>query len=144
MKRSTDLVVKRSKVPGSGKGLFTKVFIPKHSKIAEYKGKITSWKNADHDHGMNPYIFYVNRDHVIDAKNNQASLAHYANDAKGLNKLNNARNNSTYTVENKRVFIEAVADIPAGDEILVSYGKEYWDVIKKNQRLKRKSSSKQK
>jgi hypothetical protein len=31
-----------------------------------------------------------------------------------------------------RVYIESVKDIPAGGEILVQYGKEYWDVITRN------------
>jgi hypothetical protein len=30
------------------------------------------------------------------------------------------------------VYIEAVKDVSAGSEIFVSYGKEYWDVMRKN------------
>ncbi|MEO6254787.1 MAG: SET domain-containing protein [Ferruginibacter sp.] len=141
MKNEKHLIVKRSTLPGSGKGLFTKCLIPKDSMVTEYKGKITTWENADHDNGENPYIYYVNKNHVIDAKNNNASLAHYANDADGLKKVKQVGNNSAYTVENKRVFIKAITDIPAGSEILVGYGKEYWDVIKKNKEPKRKRSS---
>jgi hypothetical protein len=37
-----------------------------------------------------------------------------------------------YVEEGRKVFIESTKPIPAGGEILVSYGKEYWDVIKKN------------
>ncbi|MEO7306529.1 MAG: SET domain-containing protein [Ferruginibacter sp.] len=136
-----NLIVKRSTLPGSGKGLFTKCLIPKNTKVAEYKGKITTWENADHDDGDNPYIYYVNKDHVIDAKNNKTSLAHYANDADGLKKVRKLDNNSTYAVENKRVFIKALTDIPAGSEILVGYGKEYWKVIKKNKESKTKKSA---
>ncbi|MEO6541391.1 MAG: SET domain-containing protein [Ferruginibacter sp.] len=135
------LIVKRSTLPGSGKGLFTKCLIPKNTKVAEYKGKITNWENADHDDGGNPYLYYVNKNHVIDAKNNKASLAHYANDAEGVKKIKEMDNNSTYAVENKRVYIKALTDIPAGSEILVSYGKEYWDVIEKNGALKTKKPS---
>lgn len=138
---ATKLIVKRSTLPGSGKGLFTKSPIPKNTKVAEYKGKITTWEEVDHDDGMNPYIYYVNKNLVIDAKNNKSSLAHYANDANGSSKVKKRGNNSTYTVENKRVFIKALTDIPAGAEILVSYGKEYWEVIKKNREVKRKKSS---
>ena len=134
------LIVKRSKLPGSGKGLFTKSDIRKNTKIAEYKGKITTWDKADHDDGKNAYIYYVNKNHVIDAKNNKISLAHYANDADGLKKLKSIVNNSTYAVEDKKVFIKALTDIPAGSEILVGYGKDYWKVMKKNGRPKRKRS----
>jgi hypothetical protein len=30
------------------------------------------------------------------------------------------------------VFIFAMRDIPAGSELLVGYGKEYWDIMKEN------------
>jgi hypothetical protein len=33
------------------------------------------------------------------------------------------------------VYIDATRDIPAGAEILVDYGKEYWDVIRYNQKI---------
>jgi len=45
-------------------------------------------------------------------------------------------------VEDKRVFLEAKKDIPAGGEILVSYGREYWQVIKDNQRIEEESKLK--
>lgn len=38
-------------------------------------------------------------------------------------------------METMRVYIEAVKDIPPGAEILVQYGKEYWDVIRHNLRI---------
>ena len=54
------LVVKKSTLPGAGKGLFTKKLIPRGTRIAEYKGKITTWKEVDHRDGLNAYIFYIN------------------------------------------------------------------------------------
>src|SRR5204862_6268914 len=57
------LVVKPSKLSGAGKGLFTKKFIPKGTKIVEYKGRIGKWKNIEKNPGENKYIFYVKRDH---------------------------------------------------------------------------------
>ena len=126
------LIVKRSTLPGSGKGLFTKSPIPKNTRIAKYAGKITTWENADHDGGKNAYIFYVNKNHVIDAKNSKNALARYANDAEELGRLKKLENNTAYAVENKEVFLKALTDIPAGAEILVGYGKEYWYTIKKN------------
>lgn len=129
------LVVKKSSIPNSGKGLFTKTNIPKGTRIVEYKGKVTTWKEANHHDGRNGYIYYVNRNFVIDALPVKAELGRYANDAKGLSKIHGIRNNSDYVQDGTRVFIEAKKDIPAGSEILVSYGKEYWDVIKYNTKL---------
>jgi hypothetical protein len=126
------LVVKRSTIPGAGKGLFTKKFIPKGTKIIEYKGKVTSWKDADHRDGKNGYIYYVKRHHVIDALKFRSALARFANDARGLTKIKGLTNNSEYLEEGLRVFIVSKKDIPANSEILVGYGKEYWDVIRDN------------
>ena len=43
-----------------------------------------------------------------------------------------------------KVYIEATKDIPAGSEILVSYGKEYWEVIRHNLKLEQKGTRKKK
>ena len=129
------LVVKHSTILGSGKGLFTKVFIPEGTRIVEYKGKISTWKDVDHNNGKNGYIYYVTRNHVIDASSYKKALGRYANDAKGLKRIKGINNNSVYSRDNKRVYIESTKDIPANSEILVEYGKEYWDVIRYNARL---------
>jgi SET domain-containing protein len=129
------LVVKRSTLPDAGKGLFTKKFIPKGTRIVEYLGKITTWKEVNSDEGKNKYIYFVKRNHVIDARRSPKALARYANDARGLKKIKGISNNADYIEDGLRVFIEAKKNIAAGDEIFVNYGKEYWDVIRYNNRL---------
>jgi SET domain-containing protein len=138
------LVVKRSTIPNSGKGLFTKKFIPKGSRIVEYKGKPTTWKEVNIDEGRNGYIYYINRNHVIDAMPFPKYLGRYANDAQGMSRVKGITNNSRYIadMDTMRVYIEAVKDIPAGNEILVQYGKEYWDVIKHNLRIDEREKAK--
>ena len=131
----SQLVVKRSTIPEAGKGLFTRKFIPKGTRIAEYTGKITKWKDVDHDDGRNMYIYYLKRYHVIDARGHKKVLARYANDAHGLTKIKGLRNNSEYVNDSMRVFVHASRDIPAGGEIFVDYGREYWQVIRHNTRL---------
>jgi len=135
------LVIKKSSIPGAGKGLYTKVSIPKGTRITEYKGKNTTWKDVVHNEGRNGYIYYVKRSHVIDASGNKKMLARYANDAQGLVKIKGMRNNCEYVVEGLRVFIHAKKNIPAGSEILVAYGAEYWSVIRYNKRLEEKEKS---
>ena len=129
------LIVKRSTIPEAGKGLFTKKFIPKGTRIVEYTGKITTWKDVNHDDGRNMYIYNLKRYHVIDALRHTKVLARYANDANGLVKVKGIRNNSLYVTDGLRVFIHAAKDIPAGGEILVDYGREYWQVVRHNTRL---------
>ena len=129
------LQVKRSVITGAGKGLFTKKMIKKGSLIVEYTGTVTSWKEADHVNFTNGYIYYVNRNHVIDARKHTKSLGRYVNDANGLERTPGFCNNAQYVKEKGKIYLQATADIPAGEEILVSYGKEYWDVIKRNREL---------
>ena len=68
------LYVKKSQIPGAGKGLFTKKPIPKGTRIVEYKGKRSTWKEVKDDDGKNGYIFYINRKHVIDACNRRCLI----------------------------------------------------------------------
>ena len=89
----------------------------------------------DHKNGGNPYLLYVNADHVIDARNFKHVKGRYANDAKGLRRKKGFTNNSKYVHDGRRVFLEAKKDIPAGSEILVDYGKEFWDAVKYNRMI---------
>lgn len=126
------LKIKKSTFPNTGKGLFTNIAIPKGTRITEYQGKVSSWKDVNHHDGTNGYIFYVSRNHVIDARGKKNSFAHFANDAAGFKRINGLKNNAAYTIEGKKVFMDAIKNIPAGAEIFVGYGKEYWQVLKKN------------
>jgi SET domain-containing protein len=136
------LFIKRSKIPKAGKGLFTTVDVKKGTFIVEYKGRVTTWRDVQQSKGFNGYMYYIDRNQVIDAKPFKRHLGRYANDANGIVKLKGVRNNSTYKVRDNKVFIKAIKNITAGAEILVSYGKEYWDVIKYNNGLKKKSLKK--
>lgn len=127
------LLIKKSKIPGAGKGLFTKKFIPKGTRIVEYKGRITTWKNVLNGKKFNAYVYYINRNHVIDAMRRKSAFARYANDANGITK-NGLLNNTRYILENRRVFLHSKRDIQAGEEILVSYGNEYWQVISEHKK----------
>jgi hypothetical protein len=136
------LYVKTSTLPNAGKGLFTKKFIPKGTRIVEYKGRTRTWKEVQKDEDESPYIYYVKRNFVIDALNDKKALARYANDARGLQRVKDLTNNAEYVEEGVRVFIQAAKDIPAGGEIFVGYGPEYWQVIRHNMRIDEKEKKK--
>lgn len=128
-----NLYIKRSRIPGAGKGLFTKVFIPKGTRIVEYKGEILTWKEVERmPDERNGYVFYFTLKYVIDAWKTKKSVAHFANDAQGISRVEGMKNNSDYETEGKRCFITAIKDIPAWSEILVAYGREYWQAIRYN------------
>ena len=136
---SRQLFIKASSIPRSGKGLFTKKFIPKGTRIIEYKGKLTSWKEVDHRNWSNGYIFYIDRNRVVDASTYKKALGRFANDARGLGRIKGLRNNAEYKAEGNKVYIDATRDIPAGAEILVDYGTEYWEVIRHNLKVSKQS-----
>ena len=128
-----NLVVKKSTLPDAGKGLFTKVLIPKGTRITEYKGKIMTWKDVQaHVDDHIGYVFWFSNQYVIDAWKTRKGVAHYANDAKGLVRIKGVKNNAVYDTEKRRCYIVATRDIPAGSEIFVDYGDEYWEAIRYN------------
>lgn len=126
-----NLIVKKSKLPKAGKGLFTKVDIPKGTRLVEYKGRIQPWREVKDEDGINGYLMYINRNVVINGLAAMKSLARYANDAGGLVRLEGVRNNSEFISEGKRCYMDATRNIKAGEEIFASYGREYWTLIKK-------------
>jgi len=130
-------------LPGAGKGLYTKVLIPKGTRIIEYKGELVTWKEVEKmADDSNGYVFYFNSKYCLDAWHSK-SMARYANDAKGITRLPEAKNNAEYVTEKKHCYIESVKDIPAGTEIFVGYGAEYWQVIRYNVRLEQKNREKE-
>lgn len=128
------LIVKKSKLPGAGKGLFTTRPIKKNKKIVEYKGEIIPWKEYEKrvEENKDGYLFYINKQKCIDAYDTPQYKARYANDAEGLNRVKGLKNNSSYQVFDNRCYIVAERDIEAGEEILVDYTKDYWDCVRYN------------
>lgn len=128
------LLVKTSKLPNAGKGLFTDKPIKKDSKIIEYKGEIIDWKEYEKRvlEDKDGYLFYINKKRCIDAFSTPKHKARYANDAEGIGRVKGLKNNAEYEIIGDQCFIVAERDIKAGEEIFVSYSKEYWDCIRYN------------
>ena len=128
------LKVKTSQLPNSGKGLFTTTSIKKGTRIVEYLGEIIDWKEYEKrvERDEDGYLFFVNKKHCIDAWNTPEHLARYANDAAGLGRVKGLKNNAVYETEGNRCWIVSTRDIKAGEEIFVSYTKEYWDCVRYN------------
>jgi hypothetical protein len=138
------LVVKKSTLPNAGKGLFTKVDIKKGTYIVEYKGQIVTWKEVEKmADDRNGYVFFFTNKYCIDAWKTKKSVAHFANDAKGITRIDGLKNNCEYITDKKRCYIEAVKNIPAGSEIFVGYGSDYWRAIRYNVRLEQKNREKE-
>jgi len=122
LKQHLGLAIQDSELPGTRKGLFTTKDIPKGAVIAAYTGNVI----VEHDPNFqNTYALQI-KDRpptYIDASKSNTAPGRYAKDAHGRD------NNSEllYNTKTKDAFLRAIRDIHAGEEILTSYGDEYWD-----------------
>jgi SET domain-containing protein len=130
------LVVRKSRIPNAGRGLFTTSPIRKGDVIVEYLGDKLTWKQVLKRYKANlddvRYVFCITDDNCIDAKPRKEELAQYANDANGGGKGGPFKNNCEYHIKKKRPYIVAIKNIPANSEILVDYGDEYWEALAEN------------
>ncbi len=129
------LYVKKSKLPKAGKGLFTDSAIKRGEIVCEYQGEKLTWKECEARNAQLPgkqkgaYFFFINSKNCVDATYTLDTFGRYANDAKGPGKADGLKNNSHYQVIKGVPYIVAKRSIKAGEEILVGYGKEYWEAM---------------
>lgn len=130
------LIVKKSKLPGCGKGLFTTKAIKKDSKVIEYRGEkigYTEFRRRARNE-VDQYIFFVRMGLSIDSMHTPQYKARYANDARGFVRVKGLKNNSEFIIYGDKVFVVASRDIKAGEEIYVDYTEHYWKDMKKRRR----------
>jgi len=129
------LYVKKSTIPKAGKGLFVAKDLKKGEIITEYEGERLTWKQCQERNEKKKgkekgaYYFHINDKNCIDAEYCLWALGRYANDAAGMGRVKGLRNNAHYKISKGRAFILASRNIKAGSEILVAYGKAYWDAM---------------
>lgn len=109
--------VKKSGV--HGKGVYAARPIAAGETIIEYRGEIITWKEALRRHPHDPsdpnhtFYFHLDDGHVIDGK-------HIGNAAKWINHA--CAPNCEAEQDGMRVFIKALRDIEAGEELFYDYG----------------------
>ncbi len=109
--------VRRSGV--HGKGVFALQDIAEGETIIEYVGEIISWDEAQDRHPHDPsdpnhtFYFHVNEDRVIDA-------LYGGNSSRWIN--HSCGPNCEADEENDRIFIKALRNIKAGEELNYDYG----------------------
>ena len=116
------LRIKTSPIKNAKLGLFTTDDIDKGSIIAKYTGDVVIDKDPDFH---SPYALQIAPTKYIDASRSNTAEGRYANDA--LN--NQAYDNNAELLYNKRGrygYLKATRDIWKGEEILTSYGDDYW------------------
>ena len=101
----------------TGLGLFATKPIKKNSRIAEYKGRLLSTKQANKiEANGNRYLYEINSRWTVDGTP-RSNIARYANHSCNPNA-------ETYDVK-RRVFIRALRNIKPGEEIVYDYGIDY-------------------
>jgi hypothetical protein len=102
-----------------GKGVFALQDLAEGETIIEYVGEIISWDEAQDRHPHDPndpnhtFYFHVNEDRVIDA-------LHGGNSSRWIN--HSCDPNCEADEENDRIFIKAIRNILAGEELSYDYG----------------------
>ena len=102
-----------------GKGVFALQDIAEGETLIEYVGEIISWDEAQDRHPHDPndpnhtFYFHVNEDKVIDA-------LHGGNSSRWIN--HSCDPNCEADEENERIFIKALRNIKAGEELNYDYG----------------------
>ena len=102
-----------------GKGVFARVDIAEGETLIEYVGEVISWPEAqrrhphDPDHPNHTFYFHVDEERVIDA-------LYGGNSSRWINHACDP--NCEAEEENGRVFIKALRNIPAGEELNYDYG----------------------
>jgi SET domain-containing protein len=128
------LTVKKSKIPNSGKGVYTKIDIEKDEIVTEYTGEKVSHTigTARFILNQSDSLIYLNKKYFVDSRTDENCLATFINDASGLNKIN-LKNNVLMIRVRGRIFVVAKRNIKKGEELLISYGTNYW----KNSKFKK-------
>lgn len=116
----------------TGKGLFTKKDIKKGEWICTYMGEYIDNDEALRrcDEGIDQFLVETVNDGILDS---MPIFCHamYANDAAGLTRQPGIRNNAEIAILEGGPRMVAKRNIKAGEEILVGYGRVYWNNVKR-------------
>lgn len=117
VKRLKRIQTRRSGV--HGKGVYALVDLAEGETIIEYVGEVITWDEALRRHPHDPsdpnhtFYFHIDEDHVIDAKVG-------GNSSRWIN--HSCEPNCQAEVTDGRVFIRALRNIRAGEELFYDYG----------------------
>lgn len=131
------LEVKESQIPNSGKGLFLCTNKKKGELIALFRGEVLSYEAAEKRALKNEDGYFINMSNgtILDSMHIEC-FAKYANDAHGIGK-SLFRSNAEIQLSGNPdiVYLMAIRDIHAGEEIFTSYGRKYWKNFRSKMKL---------
>ena len=120
------LRVKPSQIQNAGFGLYATKRLAKNARVASYTGEHRTRNQIAQKYGTDTgqYVLCRSDAECFDASKTNSSLARFANDAHGSTFKNNAK--FTPGAQSGTPLLRTTKAIPAGREIYVSYGREYW------------------
>ena len=109
-----------------GSGVFAKKKIKKGEPIVQYKGKLITHEEADETHygdvtTGHTFLFTLNDTYVIDA-NVDGNIARWINHSCQPNCEAVIEENGKGKRQKDKIFIQAIRDIAAGEELTYNYG----------------------
>jgi SET domain-containing protein len=111
-KAARRIVVRRSSI--HGKGVFATTYIPAGTRLIEYKGERISDEDSEYlyTETTHTFLFMLENNEVIDGSRR-------GNNARWIN--HSCEPNCEASEEDGRVFIDALSNLEAGDEITIDY-----------------------
>jgi SET domain-containing protein len=123
------LRIKKSSIKNAGKGVFTKRNFKKEEVICEVIGEVVKVKNyiqrIEKCLTVEGYAIEITSKRYLDTYHTE-QCAKYINDAY----KSNFKNNCEFIIdENEKIYVVALSNIMNGEELFITYGKEYWKTI---------------
>lgn len=130
--KNLGLRVKKSLIPGAGRGLFSARVFRRNDRIVPYVANDNIHMNrseidAKYGNALAEYVFcHRNYSMCWDASKTNSGVARFANDPRGAKVTANAKIVKLRNSGNSPPCLIATRKINPGEEIYVSYGSQYW------------------
>ena len=125
--KAEHLRVKVSSIPGAGKGVFATTHISPGEIIGLYTGDMVrgDFSRRDDPNTGGVYYLQLNSRLCIDAARTDTHVSRFINDPRGSGLRPNCR--FVHDGRTSTVRVKATRHIQPGQELLLSYGRTYWD-----------------
>ena len=129
LRKYNNLRIKKSLVPGAGRGLFTERDLREGEWVTKYTGDLMAHDDVNKE---SRYILQLTNDVSIDAARTNCDSGRMVNDPRGTGRQPNCK--FVYDRRTKRASIRTTCRVKKGEELLVAYGNEYWGWIRQHWR----------
>jgi hypothetical protein len=125
LKATSGLRIKKSAIPGAGRGLFTTRPFATNEEITRYIGDLAATPNSIEMTKDSEYLVQVTQNRLIDGARTNSMPSRFINAPAASRRHTNA----TWKIRRgaNEIRITATEPIPANTEILIGYGHAYWN-----------------